>query len=323
MAINLSGTFWNYPILGAIDQNSSYNMTGFRLYKGTLPVSLASVLNDSDCLSSGSLGGTVGTQNLPYSSNNMWSSPSSGVIILSAAQPIYIRGSGLPASPIPGFIRFFRNTEACLDIEVSNIRESKKASISSVAAVTASQVLALMDIRFKINVSGPLSFNNAFAGAILKGLTVYPGQIGNTNVGSYGLFAGFPYCQNDAGAPTAVAITAEAYDGPVPASCNDEATGTKLWSKSYSSTTGANIWSANGNSLELVYTFTANAIASGTPTYVRITKSEYTTGSARYPRMVVQAPIGIGVGYAQFSANNFVAGSSVSLNSFVISFDVQ
>jgi hypothetical protein len=218
-----------------------------------------------------------------------------------------------------------------MDIDVSATKGTQLAQISSIVPVVAGQVIALTDLRFKIATSGPVSFNNTFASAILKQLTAQTSYSPAPSSGNLGYYAGLPFTENASVSTgsmivAAAPIVATAYDGPIPESANAQATGTKLWEKSYSSTAGSNIWGVSGNTMTMEHTFTANAIADGTPTYIRIVKNELITiasGSAyaaNYPRFEVQIPVGDGAGFANFTMTNFVAGQSATLNTFTISF---
>lgn len=324
MAANLSGLFF-YNALKTVFETGYIGtpITNVALYKGALPSSILQTPADTELLSTPSLGAAPGgTVNIPY--ETAWALPSSGVTMLSSALPLYIRSTGLPTSPIPGFLRFFNSSTPYLDIEVSAIKENKKAQISSMSAVTAGQVLALSDIRFKLATSGPLSFNNSLASAILRCLTttIYLEKIISTSSSGYEFGYGSiqdPYVLGGGGF-AAVPIIIEAYDGAIPASANDAPTGTKLWTQTYTDNNSISIWLISGNSLGLNYTFSANALASGTPTYLRIYKNQYNNPPMFVPKMVIQAPVGVGDGYAQFTANTFTAGQEVSLNSFTISF---
>lgn len=329
MTARISGLLLNGPLQSVIGGTANQPFTDFRLYKGSLPTSLLDNLSDANILSSASLGAAGGSVVIPYTS--CWAAPSSGVTMLTSNLAIFIRGTGLPASPIPGFLRFYSAGTPVMDIEVSTTKGPQVAQLSSVSTVTAGQVLSLMDLKFRIATSGPVSLNNSFASAILRQMTSQTQYIAVPALASPGYMAGFPwvYSINASSGETLVVsapIIATAYDGPIPTSANAEATGTKLWEKSYSSANGSNIWEVSGSTMGLVYTFSANASASGTPTYIRITKPEVSiTGTypGHYPRFVVQVPVGVGSGTANFTQTDFVSGQSVSLNPFTLSFMLQ
>ncbi len=114
------------------------------------------------------------------------------------------------------------------------------------------------------------------------------------------------------------------YDGAtIPESANLEPTGTLLWRKQISDASGAlpNIFNISGTSITLSSSQSANAVASGIPKYLRIYKNGVTTPNGlSYPKLVMQMPIGSGVGYASIDRTTIVSGQSVSLNetSFVL-----
>lgn len=333
MAARISGIFFQNALRSVLYRDHTNNpLSGFRLYRGTLPSALTDTLSDTNCLSTTGAGGiSAGETTMP--STICWAIPSGGVTMLSSQVAVPIRASGLPASPVPGFLRFRMGTETVMDIEVSGNKGNQVAQVSTVAPVTAGQVMSIMDMRFKIATSGAVSFNNATASAILKQMTAQTSYIAIPAAGGYGYYTGLPYVAafNPTTAVTtytAAPITASAYDGPIPASANLQATGTKLWEKSYSSTSemAQNIWNVAGSGMELTHTFTANALADGTPTYIRILKNEViTTGTStvaasNYPRFELQVPVGAGSGFANFTVNSFVAGQPATLNPFTISF---
>lgn len=101
------------------------------------------------------------------------------------------------------------------------------------------------------------------------------------------------------------------YSGTPPASANDAATGTLLWT--YTSSSGASMWNAaSSTSAALSGNLTANGVATGTAGYVRLTKGSY----------VAQASIGTGTEDVIVSTTSIVTGVSASITSANLSFSL-
>lgn len=351
MTVNISGSLFTSALkscIEAVPTNDSV-FTDVQLYSGDFPNSIMHSISADELLNSQAINSTnvytgtwINDSSMPthatnypiaqpgvYAQSNSWNRPSSGIITLSQSVPIYIKNNTVINGKIPSFLRFYKVVvdgiyvrQPMLDIAVSDIQEYRKALLSSISPVTngISQVLAIKKLGFKIAVTGDACFNNSFANCILQALCIKTTRFSNS-ITSYprGYHFGLPYCNNTSAA-VATPITISAYDGTIPDSANYEATGNLLWTSSYSATTGNSIYSISGNSFSLERTFTANAIMTGTPTYIRVVKSAYThaTDSTNYPRAVIQIPVGNAVNKANFTKLNFVSGESISLESFTI-----
>jgi hypothetical protein len=197
------------------------------------------------------------------------------------------------------------------------------ALLNKTTGLLAGDQLILMDMRIAIKTQGDFSFNNALAGAILRNIIGsvdwYTGYAG-------GLGFGHGYSLNQSGAisSSSTGLVFEIYDSLIiPASANNEATGTLLWKKTYvDPSQGQNsLFYVVGNSVTLSASMSANAIASGTPKYLRIYKEGIETTDTRYPKLVIQVPVNTGGnGFATVDRNTVTAGQSMSLNEITMLF---
>jgi len=282
------------------------------------PVSTTLVTGTSGNVLSG-VGSTYGLTVFPKSA---WSIPSKGATMLIGNVALTTVTS---IARVPTFVRLgttaLIGTSFGIDASVDVVKGSGNFVIDRLDAV-AGMTYSLKDARLKIRTTGAFSVNNTIANAILASLT---GNASMTSGYAGAFMLGLPYVNKNDGTPQAAPILLEAFDGPVPLSANDESTGTKLWSKSISSTVGANIFSIINNAIALQGDTSAAIIANGIPTYVRITKAAATaTLSAQptltYPKGVIQAPVGDGVNEVTFDKSIFVAGQTATLNSFTMIF---
>ena len=277
---------------------------------------------------------TVGTQSMSGSSTTYglsvidkasWSIPSKGVCMLLGGVSLPVVTTAGVNGKVPTFVRLGNTsviaTSFGIDASVDVIKGPGNFIIDRLDPA-AGIPYSLKDARLKIRTRGAFSVNNTIANAILANLT------GNAStVAGYGgnLYLGLPYVAKPDGSFLTSAILIEAFDGPVPLSANDDATGTKLWSKSISSVTGVNIFSIANNALSLQGDMAGTVIANGVPTYVRISKAAVTASlsgytSCVYPKGVIQAPVGDGIDEVTFDKTNFVTGQTATLNSFTMIF---
>lgn len=275
----------------------------------------------------GSTSTTISAANV-LSDNNAfagtnWSVPSEGVSILASPVSCLIKSTGLPANAAIGFIRLLNNnsTAAIFDVPVDISKGADNAVLSKIAGIVAGEQITIKDLRLKIATKGDFSFNNELAAYLIRSI------LGNVNLSiCYGgaLMFGHGFVLSQSGAPTAAPLIMDIYDGSIiPESANLEPTGTLLWRKQISDVAMAvpNVFNVSGTSVTLNSSQSANAVASGVPKYVRIYKNGITTADgSTYPKLVLQMPIGSGVGYASIDRTTIVSGQSVSLNetSFVL-----
>jgi hypothetical protein len=113
-------------------------------------------------------------------------------------------------------------------------------------------------------------------------------------------------------------VPVHAYSGVIPASANDAATGTLLWTKNL---TVDQMFSVSGNGMVLNGAMAANASATGTATYVRVVKAAYTesTWFSSFPECVIQAPVGPPSNGVTFSPSaDMVSGVSANMTQFTV-----
>jgi len=308
-----------YALGGVFDYFGGANSSplGFITLCSGAPPGIAGALPDSQILSGTAAAGSG--VNFPV---NSWSIPSRGVCILINGVQIPIRTS-LPINKVPSFVRIGTYSMPGMEVPIDTVKGPENFVISSLNPVVSGGSVVLKDARLKIQTEGPFSLNNALANAILANWT---GSM-STLLGYGGnLMFGWPTAWLPNGSAASSPLVFEAFDGPVPLSANDDATGTKLWSRSLSNlAASAGVLSVVTNTISLSTTPTANAIADGTPTYVRISKAALSGTDAggaeyNYPKMVIQAPVGEGAGYVTFDRTTFVAGQSAALNSFTMVF---
>jgi hypothetical protein len=108
------------------------------------------------------------------------------------------------------------------------------------------------------------------------------------------------------------AVTVEAWDGAIPSNSSATPTGVKLWSKAITSN---DLFAVSGLSASIISNQTANAIASGTPTFIRVTKAAYDV----IPATSLQAPVSAQNG-ALFANTTMVSGQSNTLTNLTLSF---
>lgn len=118
----------------------------------------------------------------------------------------------------------------------------------------------------------------------------------------------FCFASENVAALTSATITA--YTGTPPASANDSATGTALWTAT-TAAAGASYTVAAAGSTELVADISEDAIADGTATYIRITKGAY----------VVQATAGTSGTDAIFDSVTMTTGMPYSITDMTITME--
>lgn len=234
-----------------------------------------------------------------------WLVASNGVAALASAV-----GFAATATGTPSFIRFYYAGNAVapiLDVEVGLVSSGEKAIVSTLSAVSG-QTVNLTDVRFRVATSGDTCVSPSVANEIVN---TWANNINATVHVGYGYLAGFSKF-NIVTASYDRAVTVEAWDGPIPSTSSATPTGTKLWTKSIS---GNELFAVSGLSAALMQNQTANAIASGTPTFVRATKAAYSS----IPATSMQAPVSPLNG-VQFANETMVSGVSNTLTNFTVTF---
>lgn len=181
------------------------------------------------------------------------------------------------------------NSAAVADVEVTTAGGGGGVIVSTLSAVTGvSYSIDAFSVKMSNDRGGTFKINNALRDAIV-GLMI--GKLGATNFG--------------------ISCVVEIYSGTAPASPDDAATGTLLWT--FTSSSGASMWGpASSTSAALTGSLTANGVATGTAGYVRFTKGAY----------VAQASIGTGSEDVTVSTTSIVSGAVVSITSANLSFSL-
>lgn len=233
-----------------------------------------------------------------------WLVASNGVAALAAPVAFTATATGTVS-----FVRFYygSGTSPVLDVDVGVLASGEKAIVSTLSAVSG-QTVNLTDLRFRVATSGDACVSPSVANEIVNTWANNPTA---TVSNSYGALAGFSKYNLDTGLYDRT-VTVEAWDGPIPANSSATPSGTKLWSKSIS---GNELFGVSGLSAALMQNQTANAIASGTPTFVRATKAAY----ASIPATSMQAPFSALNG-VQFANSAMVSGVSNTLTNFTVTF---
>ncbi|MDO9571186.1 MAG: hypothetical protein Q7J58_17690 [Hydrogenophaga sp.] len=233
-----------------------------------------------------------------------WLVASNGVAALAA--PV---GFTATATGTVSFVRFYygSGTGPFLDVDVGLLASGEKAIVSTLSAVSG-ETVSLTDLRFRVATSGDTCVSPSVANEIIN---TWAKNISATVANGFGHLAGFSK-YNLATASNDRTVTVEAWDGPIPANSTVTPAGTKLWSKSIS---GNELFATSGMSAALITNQTANAIASGTPTFVRATKAAYDV----IPATSMQAPVSALNG-VQFAKAEMVSGVSNTLTNFTVTF---
>jgi len=292
MPVTLSPTHLTTIIAAAITDYASppgYYVTNCALFAGTQPA--------NPTITSGITQLHSALVSLP---GGTWFPPSNGVSAL--ASPIGITAN---TTGTASFLRLYGDSAGIplFDVPVGLPGSGSPAIMPSLNA-TSGASLQVSDLRFHVAASGALCFSPNVSNNIV-------GQI-SANQATWTGGAAFSKYNIDSGLYDRT-VTLEAWDGPIPTDPYATPTGTKLWTKALA---GDNLFAVSGMGMSLLSNQTANAIASGTPTFVRATKAAYST----YPQSVLQAPIGGPTNGVMFSAETFTSGASVTMTNFTVIF---
>ena len=244
--------------------------------------------------------------------------PSGGVTRLASAITFTANVSGVTAV----FARFYAGTvgsgQPVMDVPLSMIA-GIGAAVMSNTAMTSGATFTVNDLRFGLNTVGALSVNHAIAHYLLGMLTnKTPIGVSSAYTPALVLAAASKYrIVNEVGEELTATVPIRAYDGAAPASANDAATGTMIWTKNLASN---DMFVVAGNGMALTGTMSAAASASGAPTYVRIVKPAYTetTWGSSAPECVIQAPVGPPTNGCAFSPATMTSGASANMTQFTV-----
>lgn len=274
MTVRFNPTIVNAVLAGTFTEAYSSSLlfpNSLRLVKGIMPDSPATTLTAGNILDSGAVPLTVSS----------FSAVSNGRTDM--ISPLTIPIKSAVVSQVPSFIRIQNSSSVGMfDIDVNNIAGPSNAIINSMS-VSTGDVVRLTDLRFIFKNTSSVSMTPGFYSSILRLIMGSPTAEGYSNK----LLFGWPKVINSSSAETNAVLTIEAYDGDIPASSEDAATGTLLWKRTIP-TTEASIFSVTGNIVNSARAHTSNALATGIPTYVRISKAAITAGTYVYPKLTMQ-----------------------------------
>lgn len=246
----------------------------------------------------------------PTDATSIWLPPSDGVVSLSA--PLTFTPSAA------GAITFLRmnvaNGYGVFDIPLGLSGTNASGVVSSLTASVGVPV-SVTDLRIKLNTAGNLSVGSALANLFLSSI------VNSDYMGNPFFIASAASKWNPIANDFSKTVTVNVYDGSIPAKADDAATGTKLWTKSISSN---NLFSVTGLGVSLAEGLTANALASGTPTYIRVVKAAYSgtlpqTGVPHsWPATVFQLPIGPPTNGCIMTPGVLVSGQSATITNMTV-----
>lgn len=243
-----------------------------------------------------------------------WNAPAAGVVTLSGAVEITPNATGTVT-----FIRLMYGTNSLMDIPVATTAGSGNARLSTLSAVSGTP-LQLLDLRIKLNTVGAMSVSPPVANYFLMSLCGMANPFTGTGADINFLGAASSYRMaddNSTGTLLTLATTVSAYSGTVPASATAPLSGnTLLWQKSLSG--AGDMFEIAGTGLTLTEGLSANAAASGTPTFIRIVRPEiaYTDSyfdTVTTPQCTIQIPVGDASSGCSFSPTTLTSGASASL----------
>lgn len=274
MASNLSSTFFedllNFTFrgTGATHAGPPSRITSFVVFSGPLPPNL------------GSVGIIARSATIPIAENT-WLAQTNGVTMLS--NPLSFTAS---SSADLTFVRFLDNlSNPVIDLELATAPSAGFGKMTSLTVV-AGQTYTIDDVRFSLGETSGVSFGqgvrNYFLGHLTNGSSAF-----NTPSGYLGAFSSVNV---EGGAPNpADIVTVRAYTGSVPANADSPATGTLILSTPLTVT--QELVTVAGTGFALNLPVADNALANGTPTYIRVTKP----ATASAPSIAFQATVGNGV----------------------------
>lgn len=246
---------------------------------------------------------------IEFSSSN-FSAVSGGRCDLVTPVTIPIRSSQV--NQVPRFIRLQNNTASTtgfIDIDVNNVPGTSNAIISSISISTGNTV-QITDMRFIIKPINGIKMTPALYNCILQRIIGFPAA----NIGYGGsLMFGWPKVINSAGSEVNAVLAISAYDGVPPESSEDAATGTLLWKRTIPTTEGSMFSMLAPFNILSNKIHTSNALATGTPTYIRVVKNAITSSPFVYPQLTLQLEVGK---HVSFYKNQMATGVSNTLEQF-------
>lgn len=270
-----------------------------RLCKGTIPVSPATAVAAADIIDSAAVA----------ISHSLFSAPSNGVVQMLNPLTVPIKASVTNA--VPSFIRLQTSgAVGILDIPVSSSPGPDNAVISSMS-ISTGQSVQITSLGLTLSGLNDLVISPAYFNGLLRLLLGSPTAEGNANR----LMGTWAKVINSSAAEANAVLAIEAYDGAVPTTHDETPVGTLLWKRTIPTTEVA-VLSVVGSSIFSNRTHQASALATGTPTFIRVVKNAITSGTNSYPRLCIQLTTDKHVGFYQSS---MVTGVVNTLDQFNLS----
>lgn len=213
-------------------------------------------------------------------------------------------------SQTPTFIRIFGSaTESypIMDIPVSLTQEVGKAQISSMSVSTGDAV-QLLKLNLSLANGSDMLLSDVMYNVMLNSITLKTSVHGYVNSLRFGKADVY---NNSAGTFAPHPLTIEAYSDIALNNIDDVPT-ELIWSKTITAAEGVYL-TVSGNNVFSNKTITANAVANGQATYIRLIKEAVTAGTANYPKMVLQLKVGVN---CFFSSPNMTLGQPSTLEQF-------
>jgi len=298
------------PYVGQLLSQSIY-MNKFQVVHGDIPDNIFSNITATNLLNASSTHFTF--------TNGAWSTPINGVVSMTTPSGGAIKSSGLPVSPAVSFIRLFNSPNLpFFDIPVSLTDTPDTVKVNKTSGLVVNDLVYVTGFKMKLPTTGDFSFNNNLASIFLRAINGTTELVATSSIGVGGYFCfGAGVVTNSSGSASPASTIIDIYDNPtIPNSANDDPTGTLLWRYTVSNlnlVSGKSIFLVVGNTVNLEVPLTANAIASGTPKYIRIYREAITVSNSFYPKIVLQMPVGEGTGYANLDRTSITSGQPVSL----------
>lgn len=270
------------------------------LSRGAIPPSPSVAISAADNITSGTVALT----------HSLFTSPAAGSIQLLGPLTIPIKSSVVDA--VPTFIRLQTSGAiGVLDIPVSDVPGPDNAVISNVL-ISTGQSVQITSLRVALSGFNDLVMSTAYYNGILRLMFGVPTAEGWGNR----LLGTWSKVLNSSGSEANAVLAIEAYDGAVPATDDEVPAGTLLWKRTVPTSELPSVLTVVGNSIYSNRTHQAAALASGTPTFIRIVKNAITSGTAVYPRLCIQLTLERHVGFYQ---TNMVTGVVNTLEQFNLS----
>lgn len=224
--------------------------------------------------------------------------------------PITIPIKSSQTNQVPTCIRWVSAvaaTTSLMDIDVNNVAGTSNALINTMSISTGNTV-QITDLRLILKLNNGLSMSPVLLNALLETFTGYPSTRGYVGA----LLMGCSWVLDSSGYQITTPLAIEAWSGTVPATSEIAPTGTLLWKKTISFEENC-IFTPGPNILFVKNLYAANAIANGTPTFIRIVKDAVDYSPYTYPKMVIQLPVSSAV---SFNNPTMATGAINMLNPF-------